>query len=355
MIVRVRCSSCGAALMANARAAYVGVRCNRCGGVARTRSAAARKVPPTLRRSAWRTAAFAVGGLAAVLLLTWGVVELFGAGGYRASGRAGAIRSVVDERSLAQSVGLVVVGWRAVHYDGRIAEVPLSTGTAFGLSPNGSLATNKHVIEPYLRGRRMSAFKRDLEDEYGVRTDEAIWVFIDGEKNDARLEWASPDRDLAILRIDAGLENWFRVAGSSDDLLDREVRAVGFPSFVAAALSEEESQSQAIAALLREHEPSEDVSAHFTRRHYQFFLTAGRVSQVVRDSVTGVTWLQHSAATAPGNSGGPLITENGLVLGVNTRVAQDTDTATTSSQSLPLGQLRRELDNVVPDIQWVEP
>lgn len=52
-----------------------------------------------------------------------------------------------------------------------------------------------------------------------------------------------------------------------------------------------------------------------------FTMTEGIISALEREDERGVTFLQTDAPLNPGNSGGPLVSEDGRVLGVNTRAA----------------------------------
>ena len=116
--------------------------------------------------------------------------------------------------------------------------------------------------------------------------------------------------------------------------------------------------------------PASQVMAIGHPRGVEFAFVAGRVSQRVKTSqlsddaqrfvqkLTGsseeLTWLQHTATLAEGNSGGPLIDDQGTVVGINTWISRETGAnyaltsealralaASVTSQTRPLLELAR--------------
>jgi serine protease Do len=76
--------------------------------------------------------------------------------------------------------------------------------------------------------------------------------------------------------------------------------------------------------------------------------TDGAVSRVITEE-KGRRWVQHTAAVNPGNSGGPLVAEDGTVLGINTLRAVGAEGI---FFALTPPQMRREIEEHVPGTVW---
>ena len=144
-----------------------------------------------------------------------------------------------------------------------------SAGSGFIIHPDGYLVTNAHVI---------------------ARTTEQSVIFANGREYDARVVASDPQRDLAILKIDAGVPLPTLPLGRSDDLMQGEtVIAIGNPLGL------------------------------------QHTVTAGVVSATDRSIEVngGLAFeglIQTDASINPGNSGGPLLDLRGRVIGMNTAI-----------------------------------
>ena len=152
-----------------------------------------------------------------------------------------------------------------------LAQVPRGTGTGFIWDNAGHVVTNFHVISEGSGARVTLA-------------DQSSWP--------AKFVGAFPDRDLAVLKIDAPASKLPAIAlGSSRDLqVGQRVYAIGNPFGLDQTLT-----MGIVSALNREIES-------FNNR-----------------TIRGV--VQTDAAINPGNSGGPLLDSAGRLIGVNTQIA----------------------------------
>ena len=151
-----------------------------------------------------------------------------------------------------------------------VMEIPQGTGSGFVWDEQGHVVTNYHVI---------------------MNADAAEVTLADRSTWQATLVGADPDKDLAVLHIEAPAQRLRPIAvGASHDLkVGQQVLAIGNPFGFDQTLT-----TGIISALGREIE------------------SAARIP--IRDVI------QTDAAINPGNSGGPLLDSAGRLIGVNAAI-----------------------------------
>lgn len=181
----------------------------------------------------------------------------------------------------------VVVSILTVREDFKQGEpvLTVSSGSGTVVTPEGHVATNAHVTQ---KGRSFRV------------------VFADGRELPARLVGTDTLSDLAVLQVQPPKPETFAHAQFADtlDLAPGDtVLAMGAPWGL----------SNSMSAGVVNNPRRLLVSLFDDEADYEDRLGA--------DEPTGryYAWIQHDAAIAPGNSGGPLVDLSGRIVGVNTR------------------------------------
>lgn len=159
-----------------------------------------------------------------------------------------------------------------VRFSRNLFEIPQGTGSGFIWDDDGNIVTNYHVIQ---------------------NAEVARVTLFDNSTYMARLVGKAPDKDLAVLKIDApaGVLKPITVGTSSNLQVGQNVFAIGSPFRLDQTLT-----TGVISGLGREIQSA-------TRRPRP---------------IQGV--IQTDAAINPGNSGGPLLDSAGRLIGVNTAI-----------------------------------
>ena len=177
-----------------------------------------------------------------------------------------------------------------------VSEIPRGSGSGFVWDKDGHIITNYHVIQG---------------------ADRATVTLADRTTWQASLVGYAPEKDLAVLKIDAPENNLRPIPlGTSHDLrVGQSVYAIGNPFGLDQTLT-----TGIVSALGREIESVAGIP--------------------IRDAI------QTDAAINPGNSGGPLLDSSGRLIGVNTAIYSPSGASAGIGFSIP----SEVVGWVVPDL-----
>jgi S1-C subfamily serine protease len=275
-----------------------------------------------LRKHSFRQHGAAGGWLLLVIavasLLWW--FGPWGAGTGKPAGPPAEPRAVLARGSLAEDEQNNIAVFKAVSpsavnittleltrnfFSLNVTQVPKGTGTGIVWDDRGHVVTNFHVIHG---GSGASV----------TLSDQSVWK--------AELVGVFPDRDLAVLRIEAPKEKLKPITiGTSKDLqVGQKVYAIGNPFGLDQTLT-----TGIISALNRE------------------------IESVTQRPIRGV--IQTDAAINPGNSGGPLIDSAGRLIGVNTAIFSPSGASAGIGFAIPVDEVNRVVPGLIRDGKFVRP
>ena len=202
-------------------------------------------------------------------------------------------------------VHITTLGLARDAFSMNVQQVPRGTGSGFVWDDRGYIVTNFHVVQ------EASGARVTLADQSSF-TAQLVGVF--------------PDRDIAVLKIDAPKAKVPPLAlGSSRDLVvGQKVYAIGNPFGLDQTLT-----TGIVSALNREIES-------FNQR-----------------TIRGV--IQTDAAINPGNSGGPLLDSAGRLIGVNTQIASASGSSAGIGFAIPVDEVNRIVPRLIRDGRFVRP
>jgi len=227
------------------------------------------------------------------------------------------------EGKLKENVAMVLVVLRYAGPSGGKQEewrIPLGSGTAFAVSQNGLLLTNRHVID----SPQDTLFPASL-DELGKPTvtlrERRVMVCFSQDPADrfeAEVISKSDTHDLAILKVNRTfaepLKLSFVLPHQGEDVV-----ACGFPGAVGEVLNRSSQTPEAVRNHLMRYTATGrmDLIDTFSPDSFRSTLTRGIVSQPERN-ISGSSYIQIDASVAEGNSGGPVLNARDEVIGIVT-------------------------------------
>lgn len=202
----------------------------------------------------------------------------------------------VDTR---ESVAVVRVCWEEKITG---AEKKDGWGTGFFVGKEGEdpqyLITNYHVIKNYVEGGFGELFKfTDDKSGTSVFIRAKIRAYFDSENyEELYMVEYNKSQDIAVLRLaePTSLRKPLPLKSPDDSLVGSEVYAVGYPGL-----------SENLFSGATKSFGTKDVT-----------VTSGIISRMFVEEGKGLRQMQIDCEIKPGNSGGPLLDENGNVLGV---------------------------------------
>jgi len=202
----------------------------------------------------------------------------------------------IYRRASPAVVHVTNVALRRAAFSRNVREVPQGSGSGFVWDKNGLIVTNFHVIAG------ASRLMIELHDN-------STW--------EAEVIGVAPEKDLAVLRIDAPEDLLFPLpVGDSGELeIGRKVLAIGNPFGLDTTLT-----TGVVSALGRE-------------------ITAPN-NRIIRNVI------QTDAAINPGNSGGPLLNSLGQLVGVNTAIFSPSGASAGIGFAIPVNTVQ----DVVPQL-----
>jgi S1-C subfamily serine protease len=207
-------------------------------------------------------------------------------------------QAIIDRFKEARSsvVYLTSLAYQQDFFSLDVQAVPTGAGSGFIWDTQGHIVTNYHVVED---------------------AQEVEAALADGSRRKAKVVGVAPEKDLAVLRIQAAPASLRPIpVGSSGDLqVGQSVLAIGNPFGLDQTLT-----TGVVSALGRE------------------------IQSATRRRISGV--IQTDAAINPGNSGGPLLDSAGRLIGVNTAIQSTSGSSAGIGFAVPVDTVNR----IVPQL-----
>jgi len=185
-------------------------------------------------------------------------------------------------------------------------------GSAFLVSADGRMITNRHVVEPWWKNDELAdAAKEGME---AILADIEAYCPDGAKALHTAVDKISPDEDLAVVR--ATLDDVKRVPLVLDARADGAVGGtpvvlMGYPTGLDAILARTDEDTIHTIVTASGGSASGIMTALATRKLIRPITTQGHLGETLPDK------LVYDAQTTSGGSGGPLFNAEGKVIGVN--------------------------------------
>lgn len=194
-------------------------------------------------------------------------------------------------------------------------DVQIATGSGFVIAPSGLVLTNHHVVEVEPSAR--------ADGPHLLVENRRLQVFVGSGAWEAHVVAADPQRDLAALQMTAADLPHLPLGDSDAAEAGRSVQVLGFP-------------------FGRQTEVAKRADVDVIP---QVSVTVGSLSATREDDAGETRFLQTDASMQPGNSGGPMLDEDGYVMGV-VRMKLATDaTSSGAGFAIPVNDVKDFLES----------
>jgi len=200
-------------------------------------------------------------------------------------------------------------------------DVEVATGSGFVIAPSGLVLTNLHVVSDEPFTRVVDGYEAEIALE-SRRIEVAIGPAGSGAVLEGAVVASDPDLDLAVLQVTAADLPYLPFGDSDAVEPGGPVQVLGFP-------------------FGRKAEVGKQADAGVVPR---VSVTAGSLSAAREDDEGGRRYLQTDASVQPGNSGGPMLDDEGYAVGVVRMKLAREATARGAGFGIPINLVKDFLD-----------
>ena len=192
----------------------------------------------------------------------------------------------------------------AIYSDGALEGYAMGTGFFVGKEgePVRYLVTNYHVVAKYIENGKGNTF--EYKDKYGTKHIGQVMleVFFDSKDSlEAYVVDYDDIQDIAVLKLEKATDKRISLPLliPTDSIVGDEMYIVGYPG-----------------------NADEYITSTSTWDVEDSLISKGTIGRLVTESGAGTKWIQSTdVPAANGNSGGPLLTVDGSVIGVTCKIA----------------------------------